>query len=166
MLTSWPARITCITWQGCLYSTTTSLMNVGKACLPFDSFRLQSSLQSSLEAPDSRSGLQQVSQQSPISYLQKSAGQPTPQLPSPQSIKQQHLHPKTGHTVPDSNGNNGSSEAKDGASGRTAPQLPLLRPAPPILQPFAGMLYLLVAQHVSALKSALPATMLVVRSAC
>ena len=85
----------------------------------------------------------QVSQQSPIGYLQKFAGQPVPQLPPAQSIQQQFLHPIGGKVgknlaLANQNGKKNSPQAKVGASSQTALKLPLLRPAPPVLKPFAG----------------------------
>ena len=88
----------------------------------------------------------QVTQQSPVGYLHKFAGQPVPQLPAAQSIQQQFLPPtpvlkgKSGKTSApgNQNGKNGSLDAKAGAGGQTALKLPLLRPAPPIVKPFAG----------------------------
>ena len=90
----------------------------------------------------------QVTQQSPVGYLQKSAGQPVPQLPTAHSIQQQFSPPstalgsKTGKDSPpgNQNGQKGSLEAQAGAGGQTALKLPLLRPAPPVLKPFAGLL--------------------------
>lgn len=88
----------------------------------------------------------QVTQQSAVGYLQKFAGQPVPQLPAAQSIQQQFfasstaLGLKPGKTPPleNQNGQKGSLEAQAGAAGQTALKLPLLRPAPPLLKPFAG----------------------------
>ncbi|KAL3147839.1 hypothetical protein ABBQ32_002562 [Trebouxia sp. C0010 RCD-2024] len=86
---------------------------------------------------------EQVSQQSPIGYLQKFAGQPVLQLPPAQSIQQQFLHPIAGKlgknlALANQNGKKDSPQAKVGASSQTALKLPLLRPAPPVLKPFAG----------------------------
>ena len=91
----------------------------------------------------------QVCQQSPLGYLQKFAGQPVPQLPPAQFIQQQYLQAtaqstgKSGQKLAALNNNNagkGTVEAKAGAGAQTALQLPLLRPAPPVLKPFAGLL--------------------------
>lgn len=86
----------------------------------------------------------QVTQQSAVGYLQKFAGQPVLQLPAAQSIQQQFLPPSTvigskpgKNSAPGNhNGQKGSPAAKAGS--QTALKLPLLRPAPPVLEPFAG----------------------------
>lgn len=88
--------------------------------------------------------LLQVTQQSAVGYLQKFAGQPVLQLPAAQSIQQQFLPPSTllgnkpsKNSAPgNQNGQKGSPAVK--AGGQTALKLPLLRPAPPVLKPFAG----------------------------
>lgn len=72
-----------------------------------------------------------------------------PQLPPAQFIQQQYLQAtaqstgKSGQKLAALNNNNagkGTVEAKAGAGAQTALQLPLLRPAPPVLKPFAGLL--------------------------
>ena len=91
----------------------------------------------------------QVFQQSPLGFLQKFAGQPVPQLPPAQSIQQQYLQAtaqstaNSGQKLPALSNNNagkGTVEAKAEGGAQTALQLPLLRPAPPVLKPFAGVL--------------------------
>lgn len=90
--------------------------------------------------------LDQVAQQSPLTYLQKFASQPVPQLPTSQVVQQQFLptsaqHASTSGSKPagqsQQNGSKGSLDTALGAGAHKALQLPLLRPAPPILKPFA-----------------------------
>lgn len=94
----------------------------------------------------SGTALDQVAQHSPVTYLQKSAGQPVPQLPPLQAVQQQFL-PSSNHeiTTPGNksatqskqNGSKGSTNSTQGAGALKVLQLPLLRPAPPVLTPFA-----------------------------
>ena len=98
----------------------------------------------------------QVAQHSPVTYLQKSAGQPVPQLPSLQAVQLQFLPSSSQHTTTQvnksatqskQNGSKGSTNSTQGAGAHKVLQLPLLRPAPPVLAPFAGMhVALLVAE--------------------
>lgn len=90
----------------------------------------------------------QVLQQSPAGYIQKFASQPLPQLPTAQSIQQQYLQSaaqssaKSGRKAESSkkhDAHKSSPEVKAEAGGQTALHLPLLRPAPPVLKPFAGL---------------------------
>jgi len=90
----------------------------------------------------------QVAQQSPLTYLQKFASQPVPQLPTPQVVQQQFLpaSAQQGSTSgskqagqSQQNGSKGSLDTAPGAGAHKALQLPLLRPAPPVLKPFAGI---------------------------
>jgi len=85
----------------------------------------------------------QVSQHSPITYLQKFASQPMPQLPTPQAVQQQFLPSRAPQANPpghsQQHGSKGNVETASGAGLQKALQLPLLRPAPPVLRPFAGM---------------------------
>ena len=90
----------------------------------------------------------QVAKQSPLTYLQKFASQPVPQLPTPQVVQQQFLpasaqQGSTSGSKPagqsQQNGSKGSLDTAPGAGGHKALQLPLLRPAPPVLKPFAGV---------------------------
>ncbi len=90
----------------------------------------------------------QVAQQSPLSYYQKFASQPVPQLPTPQVVQQQFLTTSAHQgSISGSkpagqsqqNGSKGSLDTAPGAGAHKALQLPLLRPAPPVLKPFAGI---------------------------
>lgn len=94
----------------------------------------------------SGSTLDQVGQHSPVTYLQKFASQPVPQLPTPQAVQQQFLSAKNpaapvcgGKTASSSqqHGNESLLATPAGQSAQKALQLPLLRPAPPVLKPFA-----------------------------
>ncbi len=90
----------------------------------------------------------QVAQQSPLTYLQKFASQPVPQLPTPEVVQQKFL-PTSAQHAPTSGSQPAGQSQQDGSKGSldTAPaagaykalQLPLLRPAPPVLKPFAGI---------------------------
>lgn len=90
----------------------------------------------------------QVAQQSPLTYLQKFASQPVPQLPTPQVVQQQFSSTTaqrtstSGRKPAGQSQQNGSQVSLDtalGAGAHKALQLPLLRPAPPVLKPFAGI---------------------------
>ena len=100
----------------------------------------------------------QVAQHSPVTYLQKSASQPVPQLPSLQVVQQQFLPSSVQQTTTPGNksatqskqnGSKGSTCLTQGAGAHKVLQLPLLRPAPPVLAPFAGKhVALLVAESL------------------
>lgn len=84
----------------------------------------------------SGSGADQVALHSPLTYLQKFASQPVPQLPSAQSVQQQYLPGlHQANSLSPQNGSKGNGAVADGTGSQQALQLPLLRPPPPRLEP-------------------------------